>query len=110
LIGIIDLELESTFLEQCSLILPSESRKPCRGSLFSTTEHRDNQAEVLLVTAAVAKAFVFPLPHCNFICSSRSNGSHLEDEAMIKCVTKEAFASTLEALDFVTRSSHSKIA
>jgi hypothetical protein len=90
--------------------LPSESRRRYRGSLFSTTEQRDNQVEVHLVITAVAKALGFPLLPFIFICSSRSSGSHLEDDAFIKVVKKTAFARTVAALDFVTRSPQSKLA
>jgi hypothetical protein len=66
--------------------------------LFSTTEQRDNQVEVHLVVTAVAKALGFPLPPFIFICSSRSSGSHLEDDALTKVVKKAAFARTVAAL------------
>jgi hypothetical protein len=89
--------------------LPSESRRHCRGRLFSTTEQRDYQVEVHLVITAVAKTLGFPLPPFIFICSSRSSGSHLEDDAIIKVVKKAAFARTVAALDFGTRSPQSKL-
>jgi hypothetical protein len=69
--------------------LPSESRRRYRGSLFSTTEQRDNKVEVHLVITAVAKALGFPLLPFIFICSSRSSGSHLEDDALRKVVKKQ---------------------
>jgi hypothetical protein len=92
-----------------SLVPVSESRRRCRGSWFSTTEQRDNQVEVHLVITAVAKALGFPLPPFIFICPSRSSGSHLEDDVIIKFVKKAALERTVAALYFVTRSPQRKM-
>jgi hypothetical protein len=93
-----------------SLVPVSDSRRRCRGSLFSTTDQRDNQVEVHLVITAVAKALGFPLPQFIFICSSRRSGSPLEDDALIEVVKTAAFGRTVAALDFVTRSPQRNLA